>query len=228
MYDQSRTKRSVWMKDWRVIELTFPWTPNISIETMTNRERNKASDESWEHDCTYYSLVTDAPIKTTIHRKRNKGWSEWSKSDWAYFSAMNDDPNESIINLEKKKRWNEKSKWSDLLFLGHRCLNECIDLSTEKQKSALNIDGWWSLLLRAERWSNPIETTIILEGNKGLSETLKGDRAYLSAMTDESNSMETTINLERNKDLNESLLSDRIYFSGTEWVLYSMRCNERW
>ena len=55
-----------------------------------------------------------------------------------------------------------------------------------------------------------------LERNKGSSETLKVDRAYLSAMTDESNSMETTINIERNKDLNESLLSDRIYFSGTE------------
>ena len=61
-----------------------------------------------------------------------------------------------------------------------------------------------------------METAIILERNKGLSETLTGDRAYLSAMTDESNSMETIINLERNKDLNESLLSDRFYFSGTE------------
>ena len=33
---------------------------------------------------------------------------------------------------------------------------------------------------------------------------------------------------ERSTDLNESLLNDRIYFSGTEWVLYSMWCNERW
>ena len=33
---------------------------------------------------------------------------------------------------------------------------------------------------------------------------------------------------ERNKDLNESLLTDRIHFSWTEWVLYFMRCNERW
>jgi hypothetical protein len=62
----------------------------------------------------------------------------------------------------------------------------------------------------------PIETAIILERNKGLSETLKGDRAYLSAMTHESNSVETKINLERNKDLNESVLSDRIYFAEAE------------
>ena len=64
------------MKDRRVIELTFNWSPNVSIETMTNRERNKALDESWEHDCTYFSLDTDAPIETTIYPKRNKGWSE--------------------------------------------------------------------------------------------------------------------------------------------------------
>jgi hypothetical protein len=117
---------------------------------------------------------------------------------------------------------------SNLLFVGHQCFNECINLSREKQAIVLNIEGRLSLLLRAEWWSNPIETAIILERNKGSSETLKVDRAYLSAMTDASNSMETTINLERNKDLNESLLSDRIYFSGTEWVLYSMWCNERW
>ena len=33
---------------------------------------------------------------------------------------------------------------------------------------------------------------------------------------------------ERNKDSDESLLINRIYFSGTEWVLYSMWCDERW
>ena len=161
------------MKDRRVIELTFNWSPNVSIETMTNRERNKALDESWEHDCTYFSLATDAPIETTIYPKRSKGWSEWSKSDWAYFPAMNDDPNESIIDLENKKRdWiknrrvieltsqfvtdvsietkiyiktkkrlNEKLKRSDLLFVGHQCFNECINLSIEKQKSELKDDG---------------------------------------------------------------------------------------
>ena len=104
---------------------------------------------------------------------------------------------ETKIYTKTKKGLNEKSKWSNLLFVGHRCCNECIDLSSEKQKSELNIEGWWSLLLRAERWSNLVETTIILGRNKGSSETLKEDRAYLSAMTDESNSMETTINLER-------------------------------
>ena len=135
---------------------------------------------------------------------------------------------ETNIYTKTKKGLNEKSKWSNLLFVGHQCFNECIDLSREKQAIVLKIEGRSSLLLRAERWSNPIETAIILERNKGLSETLKVDRAYLSAMTDESNSMETTINIERNKDLNESLLSDRFYFSGTEWVLYSMWCSERW
>ena len=103
---------------------------------------------------------------------------------------------ETKIYTMTKKGLNEKSKWSDLLFVGHRCSNECIDLSSEKHKCALNIDGWWTLLLRAERWSNPVETKIILERTKGLSETVRGDQAYLSAMTDESNSMETTISLE--------------------------------
>ena len=103
------------------------------------------------------------------------------------------------IYTKTKKGLNEKSKWSDLLFVGHQFFNECINLSIEKKKSELNIEGWRSLLLRAERWSNPIETTIVLDGNKGLSDTLKGDRAYLSAMTDQSNSMETTINREREK-----------------------------
>ena len=61
-----------------------------------------------------------------------------------------------------------------------------------------------------------MKASIYPERNKGVSEKVKGDRAHLSAMTDESTPMETTINLERNKDLNESLLNDRIYFSGTE------------
>ena len=145
--------------------------------------------------------------------------------------TFNWSPNVSIetnIYIKTRKGLNEKSKWSELLFVGHQCFNECIDLSSEKQMIESKVEGRSSLLLRAERWFNPIETTIVLEGNTGLSEKLKGDRAYLSAMTDESNSMEATINLERNKDLNESLLSDRIHFVGAEWVLHSMWCNERW
>ena len=77
---------------------------------MINLARNKASDERWERDRTYFSAVTDAPIETTIYSKINK----WSKSDWAYFSAMNDDPNEATINLERNKGSNEsfKSYWN--------------------------------------------------------------------------------------------------------------------
>ena len=64
------------MKDRRVIELTFNQSLNVSIETMINLERNKALGESWEYDCTYFSLDTDAPIETTIYSKRNKGCIE--------------------------------------------------------------------------------------------------------------------------------------------------------
>ena len=166
----------------------------------------------------------------SIQRETRDAWSEWSKSDWAYFPAMNDDPNESIIDLEIKKGIEWKiAAWSNLLFVGHRCFNQCIDLSSEKWKSELNIEGWWSLLLRAQRWSNPIETTIILEGNKGIGWDIEG-RSSLPVSDDWPIKFngDNYQPRERNKDLNKSSLSDRIYFSGTEWVLYSMWCNERW
>lgn len=175
--------QSYWKRDqsneaqenkWKVEEwssLLFVVT-DVPLETMINLARNKASNERWERDRTYFSAVTDAPIETTIYSKSNK----WSKSDWPYFPAMNDDPNESIIDLENKKRdWmknrrvieltfqfftdvsietkiytktkkglNKESKWSDLIFVGHRCFNEHINLSIEKQKSEWNIEGWWS------------------------------------------------------------------------------------
>ena len=199
-------------------------------EATINLERSKRLNETFKSDRNYPSTMDFQSNLTgsIINLERKRDWMknlrviELTSQFVTYVSI------ETNIYTKTIKGLNEKSNRSDLLFVGHRCFNEDIDLSSEKQKSELNIEGWWSLLLRAERWSNPIETTIVLDGNKGLSETLKGDRAYLSAMTDESNSMETTINLERNKDLNESLLIDRICFSGTEWVLYSMWFNERW
>ena len=123
------------MKHRRVIKLTSNWSPNVSIEAIINLERNKAFDKSWEHDCNYFSLVTDAPIETTIYPKRYKGWSQWSKSAWAYFSAMNEDPNESIINLERKKGLNENSQsdWT-YFWIRHRCFNWDKDLYNDKTK----------------------------------------------------------------------------------------------
>ena len=77
------------MFEWKIEELS-----NLRpIEAMINLERNKALDESWEHDCTYFSLVADAPIETIIYPKRNKGASETLKGDRAYLSAMTDESN---------------------------------------------------------------------------------------------------------------------------------------
>ena len=74
--DQPRQRTGDGIKDRTASKLTLQCSPNVSIETMNNQERNKALDESWEHDCTYFSLDTDAPIETTIYPKRNKGCME--------------------------------------------------------------------------------------------------------------------------------------------------------
>ena len=43
---------------------------------MLNLERKKASDESWEHDSTYFSLVADAPVWDNNLSKEKQGM-EW-------------------------------------------------------------------------------------------------------------------------------------------------------
>ena len=48
---------------------------------------------------------------------------------------------ETNINTKTIKGLNEKSKCSNLLFIGHQCFNECIDLSREKQAIVSNIEG---------------------------------------------------------------------------------------
>ena len=48
---------------------------------------------------------------------------------------------ETKIYTMTKKGLNEKSKRADLLFVGHRCFNEDINLSREKQNSTLKIEG---------------------------------------------------------------------------------------
>ena len=57
--NRSSDKTSVWMKDRRVIELTFNWPPNFSIETMINLERTKALDEGSNSESTHYSAFTE-------------------------------------------------------------------------------------------------------------------------------------------------------------------------
>ena len=153
------------MKDRRVIELMFNWSPRFSVETMINLERN-----------------------TTLSKRSN--------SEELTLPCSPNGRIETLINLERKQVFEWKiEELSNLLSVGHRCSN----------------------------WDNNNSRKI-----KGLNETLKGDRAYLSEMTDKANSMETANNLERSKDLNESFLSDWTHFPGTEWVLYSEWCNERW
>ena len=169
-----------------------------SRQQSIQRETRDAWSEWSKSDWAYFPAMNDDPNESIIDLEIKK--RDWMKNRSVieltsqFFTDVSIETN---IHIKTNKGWNETSKWSNLLFVGHQCFNECINRSIEKQKSELNIEGWWSLLLRAERWSNPIETTIVLEGNKGLSDTLKGDRAYPSAMTDQSNSMETTINLER-------------------------------
>ena len=53
---------------------------------------------------------------------------------------VTDVPIEPNIYTKTKKGLNEKSKLSDLLFVGHQCFNEGIDLSREKQAIELNIE----------------------------------------------------------------------------------------
>ena len=50
-----------------------------------------------------------------------------------------------------KKGLNEKSKWSNLLFVSHRCFNEGNDQSREKQAIVLKIEGRSSLPLSDDR-----------------------------------------------------------------------------
>ena len=80
MYDQSRTKRSVWMKDWRVIELTFLWSPNISIEATPNLERNKALDERSNSELTLRCHRCSTRDNDKSCKKQGFGWEvgTWS------------------------------------------------------------------------------------------------------------------------------------------------------
>ena len=76
--------------------------------------------------------------------REKEGLNEKSQSDWTYFPIRH-----LCFNWDKHlHKDNQGIEWKieviEFIFVGHRCFNECIDLSREKQTSELNIEGWWS------------------------------------------------------------------------------------
>ena len=86
------------MKDRRVIELTFHWSQNFSIETMINLERNKTLDARSKSERTYSpAFIEYADYGNHQSEGENRGLIEKWKSDRAYCASMNEDP----IELKK-------------------------------------------------------------------------------------------------------------------------------
>ena len=212
---------------WKVEEwssLLFVVT-DVLLETMINLARNKASNERWERDRTYFSAVTDAPIETTIYPKSKK----WSKSDWAYFSILHrcfnwdkdlykdkEGIEWKIEVIELTFRWSSISRWRHRSihqetkeWIKHWRMMELTSQSWTMIQS--NWDNDSSRRKQGIEWDSEGRSNLPLSDDRRIE--LNGDNYQPRA---------------RNKDLNESLLSDQIYFSGTAWVLYSMWCNERW
>ena len=157
---------------------------------MVNLERNKALDESWEHDCTYFSLVTDAPVWDNNLSKAKQGM-EWVIEEWLSLLLSDERWSKWVNNQSREKKGlNEKSRsdWT-YFWICHRCFN------WDKRSIQWQRRDW--MKNRRDRTYFSLVIDVSMKTSiYPLSETMKGDRAYLSAMTDESNSMEITINLE--------------------------------
>ena len=233
------------MKESKAFGSTESWEQGMRLHLLfishrcSNRDNNLFKEKQgmeWVIEEWLSLLLRDERwSKWVNNQSREKKGIEWKIAEWIELtSAIRHrcfNWNKDLYNLEQRRNWMKNRKVIGLTFRWSPMF-QWMYRSIQMRNNAIELKIEWVMEFTSQSWTmiqSNWDNDNSREKQGIVSETLKGDRAYLSAMTDESNSTGDNYQpRERNKDLNESLLSDRIYFSGTEWVLYSMWCNERW
>ena len=200
-----------------------------SRQQSIQRETRDAWSEWSKSDWAYFSAMNDDPNESIINLERKKGLNVKSQSDWTYFSILHrcfnwdkdlykdkEGIEWKIEVIELTFRWPSMFQW----------MHQSIHRETKEW-----IKHWRMMELTSQSWTM-IQSNWDNDNSRkkqGIEWDIEG-RSSLPLSDDrriEFNG-DNYQPRERNKDLNENLLSERTHFSGTEWVLYSMWCNERW